>query len=307
VTVTINGEEAEAPYQLAEGSNEIVVTVEAPGYEPMTETFTVEYTAPVVPVYTAVPTVTFEVTDDAYIFTAAGDGEVVLYVNGEAVENPYTIARPEAGEAAIEVSVYATAQEAGKEMSQSEAQNFVIEPKAAEQPTDPHMQGYWMVMIKANGEPEWYAMSEGSNGDYTTTVALDYVLYGGFDPQTEERPNVNYYFMINGVRYGAPDAEVNTVLGTALSNELFAESEGYYYLPVGYNYNMGVAIGPDGDYYVYAAQANFVGIDELDANKTVAGVRYFNLAGQEMQEANGMTIVVTTYTDGTTSAVKVMK
>ena len=32
-----------------------------------------------------------------------------------------------------------------------------------------------------------------------------------------------------------------------------------------------------------------------------------NMAGQEMQEANGMTIVVTTYTDGTTSAVKVMK
>ena len=49
------------------------------------------------------------------------------------------------------------------------------------------------------------------------------------------------------------------------------------------------------------------GLVELDANKTVAGVRYFNMAGQEMQEANGMTIVVTTYTDGTTSTVKVVK
>ena len=39
----------------------------------------------------------------------------------------------------------------------------------------------------------------------------------------------------------------------------------------------------------------------------IAGVRYFNMAGQEMKEANGMTIVVTTYTDGTSSAVKVMK
>jgi hypothetical protein len=29
--------------------------------------------------------------------------------------------------------------------------------------------------------------------------------------------------------------------------------------------------------------------------------------GQEMQEANGLTIVVTTYTDGTTSTAKVMK
>ena len=50
-----------------------------------------------------------------------------------------------------------------------------------------------------------------------------------------------------------------------------------------------------------------VGIDEMVAGKTVAGVRYFNMAGQEMTEANGLTIVVTTYTDGTTSAVKVVK
>ena len=53
--------------------------------------------------------------------------------------------------------------------------------------------------------------------------------------------------------------------------------------------------------------ANPDAVNELNANKTVAGVRYFNMAGQEMQEANGVTIVVTTYTDGTTSAVKVMK
>jgi len=50
-----------------------------------------------------------------------------------------------------------------------------------------------------------------------------------------------------------------------------------------------------------------VGIDEMMSGKAVAGVRYFNMAGQEMQEANGLTIVVTTYTDGTTSTVKVVK
>ena len=49
------------------------------------------------------------------------------------------------------------------------------------------------------------------------------------------------------------------------------------------------------------------GLSEMAGGKTVAGVRYFNAMGQEMQEANGMTIVVTTYTDGTTSTVKVMK
>ena len=53
--------------------------------------------------------------------------------------------------------------------------------------------------------------------------------------------------------------------------------------------------------------APITGIDEMMSGKTVAGVRYFNMAGQEMTEANGLTIVVTTYTDGTTNAVKVVK
>ena len=52
---------------------------------------------------------------------------------------------------------------------------------------------------------------------------------------------------------------------------------------------------------------DFTAVNEIANGKAVAGVRYFNLAGQEMTEANGVTIVVTTYTDGTTSAVKVMK
>ena len=49
------------------------------------------------------------------------------------------------------------------------------------------------------------------------------------------------------------------------------------------------------------------GLTEMVGNKAVASQRFFNAAGQEMSEANGLTIVVTTYTDGTTSTVKVMK
>ena len=50
-----------------------------------------------------------------------------------------------------------------------------------------------------------------------------------------------------------------------------------------------------------------VSVDEVNAGKTVASVRYFNVAGQEMAQPAGMTIKVTTYTDGTTSAAKVVK
>ena len=53
--------------------------------------------------------------------------------------------------------------------------------------------------------------------------------------------------------------------------------------------------------------APITGIDEMMSGKTISNVRYFNMAGQEMTEANGITIVVTTYTDGTTDAVKVVK
>ena len=49
------------------------------------------------------------------------------------------------------------------------------------------------------------------------------------------------------------------------------------------------------------------GIAEMNADKAISSVRYFNAAGQEMSEANGLTIVVTTYTDGTTSTAKVVK
>ncbi len=48
-------------------------------------------------------------------------------------------------------------------------------------------------------------------------------------------------------------------------------------------------------------------VSELNGQKAVAGVRYFNAMGQEMAQPNGMTIVVTTYTDGTKVANKVMK
>ena len=48
-------------------------------------------------------------------------------------------------------------------------------------------------------------------------------------------------------------------------------------------------------------------VNEVSSGKNVTAVRYFNMAGQEMAQPNGLTIQVTTYSDGTTSAVKVIK
>ena len=48
-------------------------------------------------------------------------------------------------------------------------------------------------------------------------------------------------------------------------------------------------------------------VEEVNAGKSVSSVRYFNVAGQEMTQPSGLTIQVTTYSDGTTSALKVIK
>ena len=169
--------------------------------------------------------------------------------------------------------------------------------------SDPHMQGNWLVVKDMFGNDNWFELQEGSNDDYVTSVSLEYYTYGLYDP--DYNAPVPFYFMVNGVRYGAEAEMTEAVLGQAMENPL-VESEEYYTVPVGFSYALGIAM-IQGEMYVYAAQAYPTSVDELNAGKTVAGVRYFNLAGQEMQQANGMTIVVTTYTDGTTSAAKVIK
>ena len=119
--------------------------------------------------------------------------------------------------------------------------------------------------------------------------------------------------MIDGVAYGAPENETEANLGDSMMNPLSADNTNTYFVYNGYSYSIGVHLVIDQNtlevvgYTAYVAKGGPVSVDELVNGKTVAGVRYYNMAGQEMQEANGMTIVVTTYTDGTTSSVKVMK
>ena len=108
------------------------------------------------------------------------------------------------------------------------------------------------------------------------------------------------------MKYGATEDGLEPVWGNANENPLVL-GENAWAVPVGYKYVVGIVFDENGNMFMQISQGIFVGIDEMNADKAIAGVRYFNMAGQEMQKAEGMTIVVTTYTDGTTSAVKVMK
>ena len=54
--------------------------------------------------------------------------------------------------------------------------------------------------------------------------------------------------------------------------------------------------------------SNPTALNEMTADKTIANVKYFNLAGQQMAEpATGVTLVVTTYTDGTRTTTKLIR
>ena len=288
---------------------------------------------PALPVVVTPPAApTYEVTYDddfMYITFACEEGaELTIYdeYGQEVAENPVKIARPEYDEAADPVYVHYSAK-ATKDGVDSETVyvNEKVNQKAKPEEVDPHATGWWIVLIDANNEEVWYPLHEGEDGSWVTTVTLNYGDYGTFywDPDLSaaennlNRPNVPYYFVVDGQVWGAPEADQATLMGEAantMSNPLY-ENENHYTVPVGYSYVLGIYVDPSEDdqlqdgtwYYVYCAQGPQTDARELNAAKAVAGVRYFNLMGQEMQEANGMTIVVTTYTDGTTTATKVVK
>ena len=67
---------------------------------------------------------------------------------------------------------------------------------------------------------------------------------------------------------------------------------------------------PGGCFAIYRLTKNTGGVDELinDVDKVVANVRYYNIMGQESKAPfEGINIVVTRYTDGTTSTAKILR
>jgi len=258
---------------------------------------------------TATPEISYVVTDNEVIITVTGEGEIHVYVDGVEVDNPATIVR---GEEDQTVVVTATAQAEGQLISETATEEIVI-PAYVDDP-EGHMTGYWVVLLDKNGAEVWVKLENTNTEDpnqYLANVALHYSQFGG-QPIGEgmtddDNPMVPFYFMIDGDRYACQGENVVPVYGNANENPLY-ETENFWNVNVGYYYTVGVLVDPaTGNKYLQISKGIYTGIDEMNADKTVAAVRYFNMAGQEMQEANGMTIVVTTYTDGTTSAVKVMK
>ena len=299
----VNDEEVTLPYTFEQGDEDVTYVITATAQEDgkeISETATLEVVVPAKVIETEVtpaPEIVITETEDAIIIDAIGEGEIHVYVNGEEVEIPCTIAK---GEEEVTIVVTATAQGEDMEISETVEKTVVVPALSGETPEDPHMTGAWIVLINENDEEVWYAMTyDEEDGDWYFMKTLHH------QPWPEDVP---FYFMVDGVRYGAEVDMTLPEMGDyehTILNPVF-ETENYFYVPAAFTYTWGLQF-VDGEIYLLVAQGKMTGVDELNADKAVASVRYFNMTGQEMKEVNGATIVVTTYTDGTTNAVKVIK
>ena len=278
------------------------------------------------------PVITFETTDDAVIITATGEGEVLLYINGELVENPYTMAR---GDEDVTITVTATAQEEGKRISDPAEQTLVIPayvpqtdmPVITFETTDDAViitaTGEGEVLLYVNGElvENPYTMARGEE-DVTITVTATAQEEGKRISDVATATLVIPAYQVTADPVITIEVTDSTVIITATGDgdvQLYVNGE-----PVDNPYT--IERGDEDVVITVTATAKEEGklmstvtqevtipmieggsVDELLGSKTVANVRYFNMAGQEMKEANGATIIVTTYTDGSHSAVKVIK
>ena len=334
VKLYVNGELVDNPYTIARGEEDVTVVVTATAQEegkrisdPAEQTLTIPAILP----KTDMPVITFNTTDEEVVITAEGEGEVLLYVNGELVENPYTIAR---GEQDVTITITATAQGEGKRISDVATQELVIPailPKT-DMPVITFETTDEAITITAEGEGEVLLYVNGELVENPYTIARgeeDFNIVITATAQGENKRISDVATLeLNIPAYQVTDAPVITFETTDDAVTITATGNGNVLLYVNgelvenpYTIVRGsddvtvtvVATAKEDGKLMSTTETEIVipkkdsGVDELFSNKTVANVRYFNMAGQEMTEANGVTIIVTTYTDGTRSTMKVMK
>ena len=283
VKLYVNGEEVENPYTFELGEEETTYTVTATAQEEgkeISETATLEVTVPAAPVVIEVtPKPIIDVFDDPEAQTvtvkATGYGHIIIYWDdmpqaegdGEAVWVIPYGDDPE-GE---EYGVSATAQEEGKEVSEYALATIFVPGKPSSEQTQTPSGSYQVV----HGKLEVIVTITPYEGDVFYRII--HTAPDGTITESDWMPYVDAFSLYEDGRYRV---------------EFYAVAEGKLPSEIGV---LVFTISP------------MAGIEEMTTDKSVASVRYFNMAGQEMQLPNGMTIIVTTYTDGTSSAIKVMK
>ena len=220
-------------------------------------------------VVTPPPVITTDLTDDALVITATGEGTVTLYVQiidnetgamtNETYEGEGTVSavvlRDE--EETYYINYWAVAQaNEDAEPGTTKIEYFVEVPAKENEPqipTEDHESGYWIVLRDRFGHDVWHEIYY---VDFTTTAKLYYSVYGGYNPETDEEPHVPIYIVIDGIRYGAPTANTEVDLGNALKNPLI-EGDNFYLISSGYKFAIGVNQALSGELYLYAIRLGY--------------------------------------------------
>ncbi|MBR7011522.1 MAG: hypothetical protein IKI10_01370 [Muribaculaceae bacterium] len=214
------------------------------------------------------------VTPTTYEVTPTGN-EAQLIVDGVVVNAPYVVDRPAYGQDDINVTVTVRTDDGDGFYPVETPVTFVVKAQLP--------------------QPNIVATPGKASEDEGHTNQVDGHYY---DVTFEAPAGYTVHYIINGPN-GA-HFEGNWVAG---DDPIHVTADGTYSVEA-YTVDGEDKSTSDTETFVISPKT---GVNELINGKTVASQRFFNLAGQEMTEANGVTIVVTTYTDGTTSAVKVMK
>ena len=179
------------------------------------------------PYETPAPEIYTELTDDAFVITAVGEGTVTLYIQyidnetGEMTEESYsgegTVVVPVARvEEDTFINYWASAQaNEDATISYTEVDYYVEVPAKEGEPGpwDEHNYGEWLVILDKNGNEVWYNLTYDNVWDENELryfidysdckgrlVPVDIATFGNYQ---ERGFNVPLYVVIDGVRYGA--------------------------------------------------------------------------------------------------------
>ncbi len=184
------------------------------------------------PYQTPAPEITTELTDEAMVITATGEGNVTLYIRyydnwtGDSYEESNigedSVSVPVArGEEDFYIEYWATAQRDDDALIGTTATEYLEIPAlegGGPGPYDPHTQGAWLVLYDTNGEEVFYTLNDnvywdyyyecGGNLNYSCIydgyilVPIDIATFGNYQVNGL---NVKFNVMIDGKRYGPSD------------------------------------------------------------------------------------------------------
>ena len=143
---------------------------------------------------------------------------------------------------------------------------------------DPHMSGKWLVLIDKDNEERWYKMNPPLDdyGEDNYSIGMTLPL----NPWNEDVP---FYFMVDGLRYGAEtDMQVPVFSDYLVDNQNpLVLSENRFCVPANFTYFFGIVIDGESIYMLIVCEHIHHSVESVFADQVLpADGNYYNLMGQ---------------------------